>query len=152
MKHLQVDNKHYEEQIEEKDAKIAKLERELAALRPPPPTPAPAPAPAPAPKAAPPPKNQHEVAKGAATGAATGAVKGAIGKCFACICAVTSDPYLTYKLSVFLLAELVLRHALPIVGAIIPGMDASDGAKAGAAAGAAGGAMGGMRHKRGLRR
>jgi hypothetical protein len=79
MKQLQVDIKHCEEQIEEKDAKIAKLERELAELRPPPP----APAPAQAPKAAPPPHHGAPVLKGAARGAAGGAVKGAIGKCFA---------------------------------------------------------------------
>ena len=37
---------------------------------------------------------------------------------------------------------------LPIVGAVVPGMDASDGAKAGAAAGAAGGAMDGIGDRR----
>jgi hypothetical protein len=78
MQQLQIDNKGLEEQIKEKDAKIQKLEKELAALKPPPQ--APAPAPAPAPKAAPPPKQGAPVVKGAAKGAAGGAVKGAIGK------------------------------------------------------------------------
>jgi hypothetical protein len=76
MQQLQIDNKGLEEQIKEKDAKIEKLEKELAALRPPPP----APAPAPAPKAAPPPRQGAPVLQGAARGAATGVVKGAISK------------------------------------------------------------------------
>jgi hypothetical protein len=83
LQHLQVDNRHLEEEIKEKDAKIQKLEKEIAALKPPPQ--APAPAPAPAPKAAPPPKQGAPVVKGAAKGAAGGAVKGAIGKRFAII-------------------------------------------------------------------
>ena len=83
MEKLQLNNKKLEEQIAAKDAKIAQLERELAALKGPAHAPAPAyyaPAPAP-PRHAPPPKGAP-VVREAAKGTAQGAVKGAIGKCF----------------------------------------------------------------------
>jgi hypothetical protein len=79
MQKLQIGNKDLERQIKQKDARIAELERELAALRPPPPASAPAPTAA----RAPPPPKGAPVLTGAAKGAATGVVKGAIGKLLA---------------------------------------------------------------------
>jgi len=73
-----------QQELAEKNAKIAELEEELAALKPTPaPAPAPvhhAPAPAPVYHAPPPPRREHHVVKGAAGGAAKGAVTGAVGE------------------------------------------------------------------------
>lgn len=51
------------------------------------------------------------------------------------------------------LVTLVFHFALSPapVGAILPGMDAADGAAAGAAAGALGGGLGGLAARRGMR-
>ena len=77
---------------------------------------------------------------GAARGAAGGAMKGAIAGGKSCLCLY------------ILLAKYNASNSYQILLAILPGMDAGDGAKAGAAVGATTGGLRGIRGRRAARR
>jgi polyhydroxyalkanoate synthesis regulator phasin len=85
------------------------------------------------------------VVGGAARGAAGGAVKGAIGTIIYSIHTIS-----TFSCSPFILSNILFPTGKnsSTVGAIVPGMDAADGAAAGAAVGALGGGVGGLRGRR----
>ena len=87
------------------------------------------------------------VVGGAARGAAGGAVKGAIGTTISSIHIHTISTCLDNVHESFhdLLSTVKNSNT---VGAILPGMDAGDGAAAGAAVGALGGGVGGLRGRR----
>ena len=103
---------------------------------------APKPAPTAAPTSAPKPK-RGQVIRNGAKGAAGGAAAGAIGE-YECLFATFYPCYFPSPL-----ANAYVDDPAPmIVGAIVPGMSAADGAKAVAAVGGAGGGAKGLRDRR----
>lgn len=153
---LSVENECLEEKVDslesmiaEKVAEIEDLKKQIQGLTPKKepkeeeipvvqgiPAPAPVPvqhAPAPAPK-------RHSGGRGApvirnaAGGAAGGAIKGAVRK--------------FWLFMFFFFIFIILSNRFYTVGAVLPGMDAGEGAAAGAAVGATGGALRGLRARR----